>query len=239
MMVTRMTATDVAGGAPDQVRLAREIAERAHSGQVDRGGNPYIDHLAWVAGHVEGDVAKAAAWLQDVLEDTETVPQDLRDLGVSDRVVEVVEELTRAGDDSYLEYVRSLRRDPVAVQVKLADLKHNCDLSRIPSPTRDDMKRVERYRKAIEILEDPVSVVYVVREDNDEANPEDWWDWNAGVFADEAAAERALARAGFELVGRNGKTELGSSRCRVVSDWHMEYGEYLQRHAEVQEWRVL
>lgn len=138
----------------DQVERARKIAERAHAGQTDKAGRPYIEHPAFVAAHVQGAQAKAAAWLHDVVEDTSVTLQDLQDAGMAPEVVEAVRLLTHDKAVPYLDYVRALKDNPIARQVKLADLAHNSDLSRIPHPTQQDHDRLEKYRRAREILED-------------------------------------------------------------------------------------
>lgn len=137
-----------------QSDIARGIAERAHAGQVDKAGRPYIEHPAHVAAQVEGDDAKAVAWLHDVVEDTPVTLDDLQSAGIHENVVEAVALMTHDKSVPYFDYVRSLAANPLARQVKLADLTHNSDLSRLPTVTDADRRRVEKYRRAIEILED-------------------------------------------------------------------------------------
>ena len=129
-----------------QSELAQSIAAAAHKGQVDKAGKPYIEHPAHVAASVQGDAAKAVAWLHDVVEDTPLTFADLRERGAAPEVIH---------DESvpYLEYVRSLKTNPLARAVKLADLRHNSDLSRLPRITEKDQRRAEKYAKAIAVLE--------------------------------------------------------------------------------------
>jgi (p)ppGpp synthase/HD superfamily hydrolase len=136
-----------------QGELAQSIAVAAHKGQVDKAGMPYIEHPAHVAASVQGDVAKAVAWLHDVVEDTPLTLADLRGKGVAPEVVEALKLLTHDESVPYLEYVRSLKSNPLACAVKLADLRHNSDLSRLPRITEKDQRRAEKYAKAIAILE--------------------------------------------------------------------------------------
>lgn len=136
-----------------QEQLARKIATRAHTGQLDRAGRPYIEHPTHVAANVEGDLAKATAWLHDVVEDTDTTLDDLRAAGICDEVVAAVAMLTHDKRIPYLEYVASLKDNPLARAVKLADLRHNSDLSRLPEITEKDRARAEKYARAIAILE--------------------------------------------------------------------------------------
>lgn len=135
-----------------QESLARAIAEKAHADQVDKAGEPYIGHPAHVAASVEGDKAKAVAWLHDVVEDTSTTFDDLRAAGVDDEVLAALELLTHDKSAPYMEYVAAIKKNDLARTVKLADLAHNSDLSRLPEVTETDLRRVEKYRQAIEVL---------------------------------------------------------------------------------------
>ena len=135
--------------ASSQAEIARSIAERAHGGQLDKAGRPYIEHPAHVAAHVDGDAAKAAAWLHDVVEDTGATFDGLRAAGISEEVIEAVRLLTHDPATPYMEYVRRIRENPMARAVKLADLAHNSDLSRLPMVTEADLERRRKYQKAI------------------------------------------------------------------------------------------
>lgn len=150
-------AKSVSEGAPevesfDFVAIAEAIARRAHAVQVDKAGAPYIEHPAWVAARMEGGDAKAAAWLHDVLEDTDVTADDLAEAGIPANVVDAVLALTRRPGESYEAYLARVAENPLAVQVKLADLEHNSDLSRIPHSTERCRARVEKYRRAREFL---------------------------------------------------------------------------------------
>lgn len=135
-----------------QESIARTIAERAHAGQVDKAGKPYIGHPAHVAVSVEGDKAKAVAWLHDVVEDTPMTFDDLRAAGIDDEVLAALELLTHDKTVPYMEYVAAIRENDLARTVKLADLAHNSDLSRLPEVTDADLQRVEKYRQAMGLL---------------------------------------------------------------------------------------
>lgn len=135
-----------------QESIARAIAERAHAGQVDKAGKPYIGHPAHVAVSVEGDKAKAVAWLHDVVEDTPMTFDDLRAAGIDDEVLAALELLAHDKTVPYMEYVAAIRENDLARTVKLADLAHNSDLSRLPEVTDADLQRVEKYRQAMGLL---------------------------------------------------------------------------------------
>lgn len=127
---------------------ARKIAETAHAGQVDKGGQPYILHPLWVAERCETAEEKIVALLHDVIEDTDRTVEDLRQEGFSETVLQAVACLTHREGESYMDYVERVCRNPLAARVKLADLSDNMDLSRIPHPTEKDLARVEKYKKA-------------------------------------------------------------------------------------------
>ncbi|MDR3068023.1 MAG: HD domain-containing protein [Cellulomonas sp.] len=116
------------------VALARQIATRAHAGQRDKAGHPYLGHPARVADRVAasgGDErAVAAAWLHDVLEDTDTTADDLLDQGVLADVVAAVVALTHTADEPPERYFARINADPLALQVKHADLADNTDPAR-------------------------------------------------------------------------------------------------------------
>lgn len=135
-----------------QENIAKEIAVKAHAGQVDKAGKPYIEHPAHVAAAVEGEKAKAVAWLHDVVEDTDLTFEDLSAAGVDDEAIEALRLLTHEEDVPYMDYVAKIKTSELARTVKLADLAHNSDLSRLPKVTEKDLKRAEKYRRAIEVL---------------------------------------------------------------------------------------
>lgn len=133
---------------------AIQIAVTAHAGQVDKGGAPYILHPLRVmfSISVDGDEARIAAVLHDVLEDTDVTAEDLAGEGFSAPVIEALEALTRRESETYSAFIKRVSRNPIARIVKMADLKDNSDLSRIPSPTQKDRKRFWKYQKNIAVL---------------------------------------------------------------------------------------
>jgi len=116
-----------------QIDIARAIATIAHRGQVDKAGNPYIDHPRRVARLVEqhSENTIAAAWLHDVLEDTDVTAEDLLAAGVHPEIVGNVELLTRRKDIRPDEYYADITQSYAAKRVKLADIADNTDLSRL------------------------------------------------------------------------------------------------------------
>ena len=142
------------GGAVmrDDVKLAHEIAKRAHKGQVDKAGAPYILHPETVASFVTKDDEKIVAYLHDVIEDTPCQLRDLENAGFSSEIVNAVDLLTRKTGQSYKQYLKLVKTNELARVVKLADLKHNSDLSRLTHVTENDIKRLKKYQDAIVFL---------------------------------------------------------------------------------------
>ena len=135
-----------------QSEKAYEIAKRAHLGQVDKAGEDYIKHPEKVASFVNSDEEKAVAYLHDVIEDTELTLEDLYEYGFSKEVIEAVDIITKKRGEDYQSYLNSVKKNKLARAVKLADLRHNSDLTRLTKVTEKDIQRKEKYQKAIEFL---------------------------------------------------------------------------------------
>lgn len=131
---------------------ALEIAIKAHYGQVDKGLHPYILHPVRVSSNCQTIESRTIALLHDVIEDTDYRAEELISEGIPKHIVEKVEVLTRKKGETYNEYIDRIAQDNLAREVKIADLKDNLDLSRIASPTDEDHKRCEKYRKVLEKL---------------------------------------------------------------------------------------
>lgn len=138
----------------NQIEKAIYLAVSAHAGQVDKAGVPYILHPLTVAYNQPTEEGFIVGMLHDIVEDTPITIENLKELGFSKEVVETVELLTHKEGENYLDYVRRIKeKSQLATQVKLADLAHNSDLSRLPSATDKDIARVkEKYEPAMAIL---------------------------------------------------------------------------------------
>ena len=138
------------------VEIAKEIAKVAHSGQVDKGGAPYINHPEAVASLLSTNEEKVVGWLHDVLEDTDFNKDVLLRLFGKD-VMDALDCLTHRPNEQWWNYIARVGKNPLAIRVKLADLTHNMDLSRIPNPSEKDMRRVDRYRMTEKWLKDKLN----------------------------------------------------------------------------------
>lgn len=138
---------------PSILEKAIKIATTAHAGQTDKGGNPYISHPMRLMENVESVDEKIVAVLHDVVEDTEVTFADLEKEGVPQVCIDALKLLTHEKDVPYMDYVKSISSNEIATSVKIADLKDNSDLSRLESITEKDIARVEKYSKALSILQ--------------------------------------------------------------------------------------
>ena len=127
------------------------LASKYHLYQIDKMGKPYILHPMAVAEKQTIEAAKCVALLHDILEDTD-IDVSLLEQNFSKEVVTAVKLMTHADGVDYLDYVRALKDNQLARAVKLADLEHNSDLSRLKTVTDKDLQRLEKYKKAREIL---------------------------------------------------------------------------------------
>ena len=135
-------------------KKAMRIAYEAHAGQLDKCGVPYVFHPLHVAEGMTNEKSCCAALLHDVMEDTDITAEQLREMGIPIDVMFALQLLTHAPDVDYFDYVRNLKHNAIAREVKLGDLAHNSDLSRIGMPTGEDIERCRKYAQAKAILEE-------------------------------------------------------------------------------------
>lgn len=135
----------------EKTKRAMQIAFDAHMGQVDKSGIPYIFHPAHLAEQMESEEECIVALLHDVVEDTNITFEDL-EKEFSSEVIEALKLMTHDKSVKYMDYVKNIKTNPIARKVKLVDLKHNSDCTRLNKLTEKDMIRVAKYREAINIL---------------------------------------------------------------------------------------
>ncbi|MBQ1328322.1 MAG: HD domain-containing protein [Lachnospiraceae bacterium] len=134
-------------------KKAINIAYKAHDGQLDRSGIPYIFHPMHIADQMTTEETCIVAILHDVVEDTDVTLEELKEAGFGEDIIHAIDLLTHRDGVPYLDYVRALKDDPIASVVKLADLNHNSDRSRLSVITKKDEQRFLKYQKAKEILQ--------------------------------------------------------------------------------------
>lgn len=133
-------------------KKAMLLAYRAHLNQYDKSGMPYIFHPFHLAEMMPDEITAATALLHDVVEDTAVSFSDLEQEGFPKEVIDALRLLTRHDGLDYFEYIAQIKNSPIARAVKIADLKHNSDLSRLDTVDEKAVKRFKKYQKALEIL---------------------------------------------------------------------------------------
>ena len=131
--------------------LAEKLAKEKHAGQYDKAGQPYIKHVQFVAEQMKTDLEKTVAWLHDVVEDTDVTLGEIY-VEFGEEVALAVETLTRKKHESYADFIVRVKNNNLACKVKIADLNHNMDLSRLKEVSASDLKRLEKYQKALAFL---------------------------------------------------------------------------------------
>ncbi len=132
--------------------LAIRIAYKAHEGQTDECDIPYFLHPYHLAEQMTDEATTCVALLHDVVEDTDVTFKDLENYGFGEEIITALRYLTHDKSVAYMDYILKIKENPIAMQVKLADLKHNSDLSRYDEIEDWMPKRNEKYIKAIELL---------------------------------------------------------------------------------------
>jgi (p)ppGpp synthase/HD superfamily hydrolase len=129
------------------------IAAEAHAGQVDKAGAPYLLHPLRMMLALTSTEERIVAVLHDVCEDCPGWSfERVRSEGFSDRILAALDSVTKREGEVYSDFVRRAAANPIGRRVKLADLRDNCDLARIASPTEADFRRIEKYREAIALI---------------------------------------------------------------------------------------
>lgn len=141
----------------DKTKKAMKLCYEAHKNQVDKSGLPYVFHPAHVAEQMTDEATTIVALLHDVVEDTDYTLEDLAAEGFEKEILEAVALMTHEDDVPYLDYVAKLKNNPIARAVKLADLAHNSDLSRIGEIDEETRKRLEKYKKATALLKESIA----------------------------------------------------------------------------------
>jgi len=143
----------------DLMYKSLEIVTRVFSDKEDKGGMPYVIHLLKVYSKVTDYTEKVCALLHDVVEDTPITFSDMKEFGYSKEIIDILKILTKLKGEDYRDYIdRIIESENIhAMNIKLADLKHNMDITRIKNPTRNDYERISKryepaYQRIIEKL---------------------------------------------------------------------------------------
>ena len=135
------------------IERAIQIAVAAHAGIKDKGGKPYILHPIKVMMRVETEEEQIVAILHDVVEDTDWTFDALRNEGFSETVIEALETVTKQSEDEdYEDFIKRSLRNDIGRKVKIADLRENLDVTRIGKLSEKDIKRINKYNRALKTL---------------------------------------------------------------------------------------
>lgn len=143
------------------------IATNAHHGQFDKGGNPYILHPLKVMHYLKttDEELMAIALGHDVIEDTSVTYKDLREAGITERVIAGIRALTKQPGQTYDEYKEGVFANEDAMRVKMADLRHNTDIRRLKGVTDKDIARIAKYQKFYLEIRDRLEALETSNED--------------------------------------------------------------------------
>lgn len=132
--------------------LAIAIANQAHAGQLDKAGKPYISHPLMVMAQMDTIEGKIVAVLHDAIEDSNLTIADLVRQGFPEFITEAIAAITKLKGEQYEDYILRVKSNAIARKVKIADVTHNMDISRIANPTEKDFQRLEKYKKVLQEL---------------------------------------------------------------------------------------
>ena len=133
---------------------AISIACGAHSGQVDKAGQPYILHPLKLMMMFTDNSERIVAILHDVVEDSDMSLDDLKDAGFSNEIVNAISCLSKKNNEPYIDFIMRIKKNNLARKIKIEDIKHNMDLTRLDSITEKDMARLGKYHNALSVLLD-------------------------------------------------------------------------------------
>lgn len=132
-------------------RKAMNIAYNAHINQFDKAGVPYIYHPIHLAEQMDTEIECIVALLHDVVEDTDITFEQLEKEFTSE-AIEILKLLTHNKEIEYMDYVKEIKKNSIAKKVKIADIEHNCDESRLDKVTEKDIARRKKYKEALDFL---------------------------------------------------------------------------------------
>ena len=150
---------------------AIEIATEAHKGQLDKSGKDYIGHPLRVMGMGKTEEEKIVGVLHDVIEDTDWTFEALAEEGFSKEIINALRCVTKISEnENYDDFIERVKKNPLAVAVKINDLSDNMDIRRLPYLSDKDVKRLKKYLRAYKkLIGEPVYSIYAARQENPNA----------------------------------------------------------------------
>lgn len=136
----------------DLTKKAMKLCFDVHKDQIDKSGLPYVFHPFHLAEQMDDEISTVCALLHDVIEDSDLTFEFLERLEFPSNVLKVLSMLTHNKEVPYMEYIKNIATDPIATKVKIADLRHNSDLSRLNVVTEKDIQRNSKYQQALRLL---------------------------------------------------------------------------------------
>ncbi len=133
-------------------KKALKLMFKAHKDQTDKSGTPYVFHPFHLAEQMKDETTTVVALLHDVVEDTDYTLEDIAAMGFGEEICNALALMTHDENVPYLDYIRRIKKNPIATAVKIADLMHNSDLSRLDCVDKKAEERVVKYRDALDIL---------------------------------------------------------------------------------------
>lgn len=153
------------------LQRAIEIATEAHKGQFDKAGKEYIGHPLRVMEMGKSEEEKIIGVLHDVVEDSDWTFEALAAEGFSEEVIAALKCVTKlAENENYDDFIERVKKNPLAVAVKINDLTDNMDIRRLPYLSDKDIKRLKKYLKAYKkLIGEPVYSIYAAKQENPNA----------------------------------------------------------------------
>ena len=150
---------------------AIEIATQAHQGQFDKSGKEYIGHPLRVMEMGRTEEEKIAGVLHDVVEDSDWTFEALEAEGFSQEIIAALKCVTKLSEnENYDDFIERVKKNPLAVAVKINDLTDNMDIRRLPYLSDKDIKRLKKYLKAYKkLIGEPVYSIYAAKQENPNA----------------------------------------------------------------------
>lgn len=228
----------------EKTKRALKLCYKAHAGQVDKSGLPYVFHPFHLAEQMDDEDSTVVALLHDVVEDSDYTVKDIKGMGFGNDVVDALALLTHNPEVPYLDYIKGIVQNPIAKKVKRADLEHNSDITRLNhEPTEIDRKRLSKYWLAKKILDNDLRYIYpepsydeVAHEDDQfcSVSPDRYESFLEGFHYGMIASEIFL-RKQFEIEESVLIEELEGYRNQMIEFTWMELREdpewyYIQRH---------